>query len=146
MRLVSRSPPFFLSGTCSTTFGRMELCTSAWRMSPLVSHSSWLSGCLFSNTHQPFFNDPLLTCTHMRTHAHAHSLCAGRRIPFAFLAKIQRDFLPYKSRARTSITYGLNRDFSPVLQRQMVRVCVCVWSQRSALVIQAKPVSRALVC
>ncbi|EGD75285.1 hypothetical protein PTSG_12511 [Salpingoeca rosetta] len=44
----------------------------------------------------------------------------GRRIPFAFLAQIQRDFLPYKSRARSSITYGLNRDFSPVLQRQMV--------------------------
>eukprot|EP01147_Barroeca_monosierra_P000390 gene390-3736_t len=43
----------------------------------------------------------------------------SRRLPFAFLAQIQRDFLPYKSRARNAITYGLNRDFSPVLQRQM---------------------------
>eukprot|EP00043_Microstomoeca_roanoka_P000942 m.30084 g.30084 ORF g.30084 m.30084 type:complete len:246 (-) comp10576_c0_seq1:542-1279(-) len=45
----------------------------------------------------------------------------GRRVPFQFLAQIVKDFLPYKSRARSSITYGLNRDFSPILQRQMAQ-------------------------
>eukprot|EP00045_Choanoeca_perplexa_P003753 m.33231 g.33231 ORF g.33231 m.33231 type:complete len:239 (-) comp12211_c0_seq1:1057-1773(-) len=43
----------------------------------------------------------------------------GRRIPFAFLAQIIKDFSPYKNGAHKAIAYGYNREFSPVLQRQM---------------------------
>eukprot|EP00730_Choanoeca_flexa_P008320 TRINITY_DN12475_c0_g9_i2.p1 TRINITY_DN12475_c0_g9~~TRINITY_DN12475_c0_g9_i2.p1 ORF type:complete len:253 (+),score=47.67 TRINITY_DN12475_c0_g9_i2:41-760(+) len=43
----------------------------------------------------------------------------GRRIPFAFLAQISKDFSPYKNGAHKAIAYGYNREFSPVLQRQM---------------------------
>eukprot|EP00730_Choanoeca_flexa_P008321 TRINITY_DN12475_c0_g9_i3.p1 TRINITY_DN12475_c0_g9~~TRINITY_DN12475_c0_g9_i3.p1 ORF type:complete len:186 (+),score=14.77 TRINITY_DN12475_c0_g9_i3:41-559(+) len=45
----------------------------------------------------------------------------GRRIPFAFLAQISKDFSPYKNGAHKAIAYGYNREFSPVLQRQMAR-------------------------
>eukprot|EP00047_Mylnosiga_fluctuans_P001547 m.220835 g.220835 ORF g.220835 m.220835 type:complete len:215 (-) comp10468_c0_seq1:4739-5383(-) len=43
----------------------------------------------------------------------------GRRIPFSFLAQIQKDFASYKAKAQTAIPYALNRDFAPILQRQM---------------------------
>lgn len=43
----------------------------------------------------------------------------GRRIPFAFLQQIIKDFAPYKARTARAIAYALNRDFAPVLQRQM---------------------------
>ncbi|EDQ89266.1 uncharacterized protein MONBRDRAFT_37114 [Monosiga brevicollis MX1] len=43
----------------------------------------------------------------------------GRRAPFAFLAQIMKDFKPYKSASKSSIAYALNREFAPVLKRQM---------------------------
>eukprot|EP00048_Salpingoeca_helianthica_P014427 m.221649 g.221649 ORF g.221649 m.221649 type:complete len:215 (-) comp15855_c0_seq1:220-864(-) len=45
----------------------------------------------------------------------------GRRVPFAFLAQVQKDFGPYKAKAQTAIAYALNREFSPVLQRLMAQ-------------------------
>lgn len=43
----------------------------------------------------------------------------GRRIPFAFLQAIQKDFEPYSVRASTAIAYAFNREFAPILKRQM---------------------------
>lgn len=43
----------------------------------------------------------------------------GRRIPFAFLSQVQRDFAPFKQRSQNAIAYSFNREFAPVLQRQM---------------------------
>lgn len=49
-----------------------------------------------------------------------YSNCAGRRVPFAFLEAVKKDFKPFKPRVATAIAYALNREFSVVLQRQMV--------------------------
>lgn len=43
----------------------------------------------------------------------------GRRVPFAFLAQVQKDFAMYKSKAYDAIAYAFNREFSPVLRRNM---------------------------
>jgi hypothetical protein len=43
----------------------------------------------------------------------------GRRIPFAFLQAIMKDFDTYSGRASSAIAYSMNRDFAPVLKRQM---------------------------
>eukprot|EP00041_Stephanoeca_diplocostata_P005205 m.57969 g.57969 ORF g.57969 m.57969 type:complete len:217 (+) comp15633_c0_seq1:121-771(+) len=43
----------------------------------------------------------------------------GRRVPFAFLAAVQKDFQPMMGRAQSAIAYAFNREFSPVLKRQM---------------------------
>eukprot|EP00056_Hartaetosiga_gracilis_P016158 m.4110 g.4110 ORF g.4110 m.4110 type:complete len:232 (+) comp3809_c0_seq1:130-825(+) len=42
-----------------------------------------------------------------------------RRHAFSFLAQIKQDFEPFKSRAQHSIAYALNREFSPILKREM---------------------------
>ena len=44
----------------------------------------------------------------------------GRRIPFSFLEDIMRRWLDaYGERGQTALAYGMNEDFSRVLQRQM---------------------------
>jgi vesicle-associated membrane protein 7 len=43
----------------------------------------------------------------------------GRRIPFAFLQAIMKDFEQYSGGASNAIAYSMNRDFAPVLKRQM---------------------------
>eukprot|EP01137_Pigoraptor_chileana_P027799 Opistho-2@10815 len=44
----------------------------------------------------------------------------GRRVPFAYLQEIKDRFEgAFKGRAATSIAYGLNREFAPVLKQQM---------------------------
>lgn len=45
----------------------------------------------------------------------------GRRVPFAFLEDIKNRFkAAYGDRGRTALAYGMNADFSRVLQNQMV--------------------------
>jgi vesicle-associated membrane protein 7 len=45
----------------------------------------------------------------------------GRRIPFAFLDNIKSRFLSsYGENAKNAMAYGMNADFSRVLQIQMV--------------------------
>jgi hypothetical protein len=46
---------------------------------------------------------------------------SGKRIPFAFLEDIKNRFrATYGDRGKTAIAYGMNTDFSRVLQNQMV--------------------------
>ena len=46
----------------------------------------------------------------------------GRRVPFSFLADIKNRFKSsYGDRAKTALAYGMNEDFSRVLEKQMVR-------------------------
>lgn len=62
---------------------------------------------------------------------------SGKRIPFAFLEDIKNRFrATYGDRGKTAIAYGMNTDFSRVLQNQMVRIitlvlhsslyCICI--------------------
>mmetsp|Transcript_148301 Transcript_148301/g.210622 ORF Transcript_148301/g.210622 Transcript_148301/m.210622 type:complete len:216 (+) Transcript_148301:28-675(+) len=43
----------------------------------------------------------------------------GRRVPYAFLAAIQKDFQPFLGRVDSAIAYAFNREFAPVIKRQM---------------------------
>jgi vesicle-associated membrane protein 7 len=48
---------------------------------------------------------------------------SGKRIPFAFLGDIKDRFrAAYGDRGKTAIAYGMNTDFSRVLQNQMVSI------------------------
>eukprot|EP00037_Helgoeca_nana_P038233 m.19492 g.19492 ORF g.19492 m.19492 type:complete len:218 (-) comp9972_c0_seq1:180-833(-) len=43
----------------------------------------------------------------------------GRRVPYAFLAALQKDFQPFLGRVDSAIAYAFNREFAPVIKRQM---------------------------
>eukprot|EP00040_Diaphanoeca_grandis_P033850 m.208287 g.208287 ORF g.208287 m.208287 type:complete len:217 (-) comp33002_c14_seq3:92-742(-) len=43
----------------------------------------------------------------------------GRRVPFAFLAALQKDFEPFVGKAKNAIAYSFNREFAPVIKRQI---------------------------
>lgn len=43
----------------------------------------------------------------------------GRRVPFGFLTAMKKDFEPFMGRASTAIAYSFNREFGPVIKRQI---------------------------
>jgi len=43
----------------------------------------------------------------------------GRRVPFAFLAALKKDFEPFIGKAKSAIAYSFNREFCPVIKRQV---------------------------